>query len=173
MILICYRMLIQLFVRELWTFVVSLSLSTPPSLQVPHTSIFRPNPSCPYSRPYQPPSARRSMKSLRCTQGSCFHGQRFHWNGLDTRAVSIVSAIPPMDGTSSPDPQTKPFGPGMPRLALWLVSLWRGTPQAFRPLLTLLMDGISSPDPKTTRFDSGMPRLALWLVSLWRGTLTA
>src|SRR5258708_1607246 len=60
----------------------------------------------------------------------------------------------------------------MPRLALWLVSLWRGTPKKCHPLLTLLMDSISSPDPMTRRFESGMPRLVLWLVSHCGGTLT-
>src|SRR5258708_24312953 len=78
-----------------------------------------------------------------------------------------------MDGISSLDLMTRRFGSGVVRLALWLVSLWRGTPEACGPLLTLLMDGISSPDPMTTRLGSGVPRLVLWLANLWRGTLIA
>src|SRR5260370_766663 len=78
-----------------------------------------------------------------------------------------------MDGMSSPDPMTRRFDSGILRLALWLVSLWRGTLTACCPLLTLLIDRKSSPDPRTQRFDSGMLILVLWLVILRRGTPTA
>src|SRR5260221_44799 len=44
-----------------------------------------------------------------------------------------------MGSTLSPDPTTRPFVSGMPRLVLQLANLWRGTLVRTSPWLTLLM----------------------------------
>ena len=80
-------------------------------------------------------------------------------------------AYSPEDYTSSRDPKTAPFESGMPKLVPHSVSLWRGTPTQFIPLLILPMDDTSSRDPLTAPFESGMPRLVPQSAGLWWGTL--
>jgi len=85
--LICCRMSIRFFLREFRMSVVSSSPSTPPSLSAPHTPIFQQDPSYPHSHHYQPSSAHILLKLFICEVGNCCHGQRHHWNGLDTLIV--------------------------------------------------------------------------------------
>ena len=66
MILINCRMVIRRFLREFRTSAVLSSSFAPPSLIALHTHIFQRDPSCPQTRLYQKPSARGSLKLLRC-----------------------------------------------------------------------------------------------------------
>ena len=77
-----------------------------------------------------------------------------------------------MGSASSPDPTTAPFESGMPRLALRLAVLSRGTLTRCGPSLTLLMGGASSPDRMTAPLELGVLRLVQKPANLMRGIPT-
>jgi len=118
MILIRRRMQIRPSLREFRTFAVSSLPSTAPSLSAPHTPIYQPDPSYQHGRHYWTSSAPGLLKASKCNAGNWCHGQRRHWNGSDTPAVSIAFVIPPMEATLLPGPMTRPFEYGMPRLVV-------------------------------------------------------
>jgi len=64
-ILISIRMEIRPYLRELRIFAVSSSPFAPPSLSALRTHTFQPDPSCPYTRLYQIPSARGLLRASR------------------------------------------------------------------------------------------------------------
>ena len=90
MVLIRCRMPIWPFLRELGTFAVSSSRSAPPSLSAPPTPTYQQDRSYPHSHLYQPYLTHGLLKPSRWREGSYCHGQRRHWNGLDTPVLSIA-----------------------------------------------------------------------------------
>ena len=90
MTLIGCRMWIQHFLREFRIFVILSLHSTPPSPLALHTSIFPHDHFCPHNHLYQEPSARKLLGTSSYEQGTCCHGQHCHWNGQDTRDLSLV-----------------------------------------------------------------------------------
>jgi len=118
MVLISCRIPIRPSSREFRTFVVSSLPSTAPSLSAPHTLIFQRYPSYQHSHHYWPSSVQGLLTALKYKAGNWCHGQRRHWNGLDTMRVLIAFVILPMAATLPLGPMTRPFGYGMLRPVL-------------------------------------------------------
>ena len=89
-VLIRCRMPSRPSLREFRTFVASSSPSTLRSLTALHTHIFQRVPSYPHSRIYQPSSAHILQRVSKRKSGNYCHGQRRHWNGLDTLVLSFA-----------------------------------------------------------------------------------